>query len=165
MKLLYALESIRTPLLDTILGAVTHMGGEFFFMVIAVTVFWCVSKRMGYYLMTVGFFGTILNQFLKILCCVPRPWVKEMGDVKYGKMPDGFSIGTEYTAEEINAALQMHTWDRYRLIPSRDLSGHGTAVAGIAAGRSADGLYTGAAPEAELIVVKLGLPGNTGGVE
>ena len=77
MKLLYALESIRTPLLDTILGAVTHMGGELFFMVIAVTVFWCVSKRMGYYLMTVGFFGTILNQFLKILCCVPRPWVKD----------------------------------------------------------------------------------------
>ena len=76
MKLLYALESIRTPLLDTILSAVTHMGGELFFMVIAVTVFWCVSKRMGYYLMTVGFFGTILNQFLKILCCVPRPWVK-----------------------------------------------------------------------------------------
>lgn len=90
---------------------------------------------------------------------------EEMGDVKYGKMPDGFSIGTEYTAEEINAALQMHTRDRYRLIPSRDLSGHGTAVAGIAAGRSADGLYTGAAPEAELIVVKLGLPGNNGGAE
>ena len=90
---------------------------------------------------------------------------EETGDVRYGKMPDGFSIGTEYTAEEINAALQMHTWDRYRLIPSRDLSGHGTAVAGIAAGRSADGLYTGAAPEAELIVVKLGSPGNNGGVE
>lgn len=90
---------------------------------------------------------------------------EEMGDVRYGKIPDGFSIGTEYTAEEINAALQMPALDRYRRIPSRDLSGHGTAVAGIAAGRSADGLYTGAAPEAELIVVKLGLPGNSGGVE
>ena len=87
---------------------------------------------------------------------------EETGDVRYGKMPDGFSIGTEYTAEEINAALQMHTWDRYRLIPSRDLSGHGTAVAGIAAGRSADGLYTGAAPEAELIIVKLGLSREEG---
>ena len=82
-----------------------------------------------------------------------------------GKPPEGFSQGTEYTAEEINAALQMHALDRYRLLPSRDLSGHGTAVAGIAAGKSADGLYTGAAPEAELIVVKLGLPGNSGGVE
>ena len=77
MKLLYALESIRTPLLDTILGAVTHIGGEFFFMVIAVTAFWCVSKREGYYLMIVGFFGTVINQFLKILCCVPRPWIKD----------------------------------------------------------------------------------------
>lgn len=90
---------------------------------------------------------------------------EETGDVRYGKMPDGFSLGTEYTAEEINAALQMHALDRYRRIPSKDLSGHGTAVAGIAAGKSADGLYTGAAPEAELIVVKLGLPGNSGGVE
>lgn len=90
---------------------------------------------------------------------------EETDDVRYGKMPDGFSIGTEYTAEEINAALQLPALDHYRLIPSRDLSGHGTAVAGIATGRSADGLYTGAAPEAELIVVKLGLPGNSGGVE
>lgn len=90
---------------------------------------------------------------------------EETDDVRYGKMPDGFAFGTEYTAEEINAALQLPALDRYRLLPSRDLSGHGTAVAGIAAGKSADGLYTGAAPKAELIVVKLGLPGNSGGVE
>lgn len=75
-----------------------------------------------------------------------------------GKAPAGFSLGTEYTGEEINAALNMSALDRYRLISSRDTTGHGTAVAGIAAGRSADGLYTGATPEAELIVVKLGLP-------
>ena len=90
---------------------------------------------------------------------------EKTGNVGYGKMPDGFAFGTEYTAEEINAALQMPALDRYRLIPSRDLTGHGTAVAGIAAGKSAGGLYTGAAPEAELIVVKLGLPGNSGGAE
>lgn len=80
------------------------------------------------------------------------------GDTGYGNIPDGFLIGTEYTEEEINRALNSSVLERYRLIPSRDLSGHGTAVAGIAAGRSADGLYTGAAPEAELIIVKLGFP-------
>lgn len=79
-------------------------------------------------------------------------------DTGYGNTPDGFLIGTEYTEEEINRALNSSVLERYRLIPSRDLSGHGTAVAGIAAGRSADGLYTGAAPEAELIIVKLGFP-------
>lgn len=77
MELLYALEHIRIPFLDEVMGLITHLGGEMFFMVIAVAVFWCVSKRMGYYLMTVGFFGTIINQFLKIACCVPRPWVKD----------------------------------------------------------------------------------------
>ena len=90
---------------------------------------------------------------------------EETGDTGYGRTPDGFPIGTEYTEEEINRALNSSVLERYGLIPSRDLSGHGTAVAGIAAGKSADGLYTGAAPEAELIVVKLGLPGNSGGVE
>ena len=80
------------------------------------------------------------------------------GDTGYGNTPDGFLIGTEYTEEEINRALNSSVLERYRLIPSRDLTGHGTAVAGIAAGRSLDGRYTGAAPAAELIVVKLGLP-------
>lgn len=84
------------------------------------------------------------------------------GTETYGKTPEGFSMGTEYTGEEINAALDMSVLERYHRIPSRDLTGHGTAVAGIAAGRSADGLYTGAAPEAELIVVKLGLPREEG---
>ncbi len=77
MGVLYALESIRTPVLNEVMSVITLLGGEMFFMVIAVAVFWCVSKRMGYYLMVAGFFGTVINQFLKILCCVPRPWVKD----------------------------------------------------------------------------------------
>lgn len=85
---------------------------------------------------------------------------EESAPVALGNVPMGFALGTEYTQEEINQALNQSALERYRLIPSRDLTGHGTAVAGIAAGRSADGLYTGAAPEAELIVVKLGLPGE-----
>ena len=77
MGLLYALESIRTPLLDQIMGTVTYLGGEICFMVLAIGIFWCVNKRMGYYLITVSYFGTIINQFLKILCAVPRPWVRD----------------------------------------------------------------------------------------
>ena len=44
-------------------------------MVAALFVFWCVSKKEGYYLLAVGFAGTVLNQFLKLLCRIPRPWV------------------------------------------------------------------------------------------
>lgn len=64
--------------------------------------------------------------------------------------------GEEYTAEQINEALQASTPEaRYALVPSIDTSGHGTAVAGIAA---SSGQYAGVAPESELIVVKLGVP-------
>ena len=75
MKVLYALESIRMPWLDTVMAAITHLGEETVFMVAALFVFWCVSKRHGYYLLAVGFVGTVLTQFLKLLFRSPRPRV------------------------------------------------------------------------------------------
>lgn len=75
MQLLYALESIRVPWLDAVMSAITHLGEETVFMVAALLVFWCISKRHGYYLLAVGFAGTVLNQFLKLLFRIPRPWV------------------------------------------------------------------------------------------
>lgn len=77
-----------------------------------------------------------------------------------GNPPKGYVIGTEYTREQINAALEADTREeREKLLPSRDLSGHGTGVMGIAAGngRASDGVYRGVAYESELIVVKLGI--------
>lgn len=59
------------------MSAVTQLGGEVIFIVAAVVVFWCVSKWEGYYLMTIAFCGTVLNQFLKLICRVPRPWVRD----------------------------------------------------------------------------------------
>ena len=77
MEFLYVLESIRNPVLDAFFSLVTHLGNETLFIAIAIAVFWCVNKRTGYYLLTVGFFGTLLNQFLKLVCRVPRPWVRD----------------------------------------------------------------------------------------
>ena len=77
MQFLHWLESIRTPFGDAFFSTITHLGEETVFMVIAIVAFWCLSKYKGYYLLTVGFFGTILNQFLKLLCRIPRPWVKD----------------------------------------------------------------------------------------
>lgn len=63
-----------------------------------------------------------------------------------------------FTPEEINAALDTGSRSQAReLLPSFDASGHGTAVAGIAAGngRGSSGAYRGVAYEAGLLVVKL----------
>lgn len=77
MELLYWFQSIRTPALDTVMSLVTHLGEETFFMLAALIVFWCIDKRRGYYLLTVGFVGTLINQWLKIACRIPRPWVQD----------------------------------------------------------------------------------------
>ena len=77
MELLYWFQSIRTPVMDSVMSIVTHLGEETFFMLAALIVFWCVDKRKGYYLLTVGFVGTLINQWLKIACRIPRPWVQD----------------------------------------------------------------------------------------
>ena len=85
--------------------------------------------------------------------------------IQNGKPPEGYHIGTEFTSEQINEALRMEVREeRYRIVPSRDTSGHGTAVAGIAAGngRGSGGVYAGVAPQSEFIVVKLGNPMSGG---
>lgn len=77
MSFLYLLEKIRVPGLNELMLAVTQLGEETAFLVIALIVFWCVDKRKGYFLMSVGFLGTMANQFLKLLCRVPRPWGRD----------------------------------------------------------------------------------------
>jgi subtilisin family serine protease len=77
-----------------------------------------------------------------------------------GPPPQGFRSGTEYTQAQINEALL--SVDPLAVVPSVDTAGHGTAVAGVAAGNgaSSDGVERGVAPDAGLIVVKLGHTGN-----
>lgn len=72
-----------------------------------------------------------------------------------GTPPEGFLFGTEYGREEINRALRSET--PLQIVPSRDENGHGTALAAVAAGSNVGGRepYRGAAPEADLVIVKL----------
>lgn len=73
--------------------------------------------------------------------------------------PEGFETGVEFTKEQIDEALSSGSEaEARRLIPTIDVSGHGTAVAGIlAAGGTADEPFRkGVAPESSLLIVKLG---------
>ena len=94
-------------------------------------------------------------------------WDQSLKAVEGEHVPKGYGMGVEYTKEEIDAAFP----DFYHVITpknivtqgaitirTRDISGHGTAVAAIAAGngRGSGGVYAGVAPQSEFIVVKLG---------
>lgn len=75
MGFLRFLEGIRMPWLDEFMLLITQLGDETAFLVIALILFWCVDKYRGYYVLSVGFIGTLLNQFMKLFFRIPRPWV------------------------------------------------------------------------------------------
>ncbi len=70
-------------------------------------------------------------------------------------------LNREFSEAQINEALMTGSRQAaQQLVPSIDTSGHGTAVAGIAAGNGGEGgpAYAGVARESELIIVRLGSP-------
>ncbi|MCI9616309.1 MAG: S8 family serine peptidase, partial [Dorea sp.] len=74
--------------------------------------------------------------------------------VQTGTMPEGLDYGSEYTEEMINEALRFE--NPLEIVPSMDTNGHGTFIASVAAGgANLEQRFIGAAPEAELAVVKL----------
>lgn len=73
--------------------------------------------------------------------------------VQTGSPPEGFLFGTEYSREELNAALTEEA--PFAKVPTRDDTGHGTAMASVAAGSTSLPVFQGSAPGADLVVVKL----------
>ena len=77
MEFLYLLEKIRNPVCDFLFSAITLLGEETAFLLMAILIFWCVNKRHGYFVLISGLFGTVVNQVMKLACKVPRPWHRD----------------------------------------------------------------------------------------
>jgi subtilisin family serine protease len=74
--------------------------------------------------------------------------------IESDRFPENYNYGTEYLASDINQALNNS--DPYSIVPSVDENGHGTMLAGIAAGSEIeDSNFSGVVPDSELIIVKL----------
>lgn len=82
-------------------------------------------------------------------------WDQTLTPIGAENHPDGFNYGVEYTQGDINDEIDGSP-EAY--IRERDIKGHGTHVAGIAAGngRASSGKYRGVAPKANIIVIKGG---------
>lgn len=77
MSFLRFLEELRTPLGDAFWSIVTHLGEETIFILTGLLFFWCIDKKKGYFILSVGFLGTVINQFLKLIFRIPRPWIQD----------------------------------------------------------------------------------------
>ena len=94
MPILYFLRDISNPFFDGLFALITHIGEETVFLVLAILFFWCVNKREGYFILITGFFGTILNQALKIIFRIPRPWIVDPG---FKPVEDAIEAATGYS--------------------------------------------------------------------
>ena len=119
MAFLYFLESIRNTVFDSIFSLITLLGEETVFMVIGMSVFWCISKYQGYYLLTTGFLGTAINQFLKMLCRIPRPWVQDPNFTIVESARDaaiGYSFPSGHTQTSVGVFGGLARWNKGKLL-------------------------------------------------
>ena len=119
MEFLSLLDEIRTGWLNGIMLAIIHSGSEIIFLALALIFFWCVDKTSGHYLMSVGFVGTILNQFLKLFCRIPRPWVQDpqftiVEQARAGA--DGYSFPSGHTQSAVGTYSSIAYTSRNRWV-------------------------------------------------
>lgn len=119
MSFLYFLENLRNPVLDAFFSTVTHLGEETFFILLGLIFFWCVDKKQGYYLLSIGFIGTVLNQFLKLLFRIPRPWVKDENFtiVESARAEaTGYSFPSGHTQSSVGVFGGIARWNKNKIL-------------------------------------------------
>ena len=117
MELLYWLQSIRTPLGDAFFSLITHLGEETLFIVFGLLVFWCLDKWEGYYLLSTGLTGTVVNQGLKLWFRVPRPWVRDpdFPIVEAARAAaTGYSLPSGHTQSAVGIFGALARWNKQR---------------------------------------------------
>ena len=115
MEILRFLQELRNPVCDTLFSAITMLGDETFFILIGLLFFWCINKREGYYLLTVGLAGTVLNQFLKLIFRIPRPWVRDPALLTVGDSMEaatGYSFPSGHTQSAVGIFGGIARWNK-----------------------------------------------------
>lgn len=115
MEFLYFLEEIRNPILDAIFSFITNFGDEIAFIGAGVLFFWCINKREGYFILSVGLVGTVINQCLKVLFQIPRPWVKDPTFTPVGdaiESATGYSFPSGHTQNSVGVFGSIARWEK-----------------------------------------------------
>ena len=117
MTILRWLEGLRTPWLDSLMAAVTERGDETVFMVAGLVLLWGVNQRWGFRFLLTGLTGSVINQLLKGIFLIPRPWVLDpsftiVESARAGATGYSFPSGHTQSAATLFGTLAM--WSRRR---------------------------------------------------
>lgn len=100
MEILRMLEARRTPLLDDLFALLTLLGDETILIGVGFIFLWSVDKRLGYRIIYLILPGMMVNQYLKSVFRVPRPWIldPEFSIVENARMrASGYSFPSGHT--------------------------------------------------------------------
>lgn len=95
----------RTDYLTGLMSAVTFAGSEIFLIGIVCILYWCQNRKTGDRMLLTLFSGIVVNQYLKVIFCIPRPWVRsERVKVVPSAIEDatGYSFPSGHTANAVS---------------------------------------------------------------
>jgi len=75
MNILWEIAERRTPLWDSVFSILTKMGEETVAIVVICLIYWCISKRMAYFIGAGYFIASLGAQGMKITFRIDRPWI------------------------------------------------------------------------------------------
>ena len=113
MGLLKMLAQLRSPFWDGVVSAITLLGEETFFMLVGLFAFWCLSKKWGYRFMIIGLSGSVINQLLKAIFLIPRPWVLDPSFTiveSAREAATGYSFPSGHTQSAANVFGTLAAW-------------------------------------------------------
>lgn len=119
MSFLSWLQELRNPVCDAIFSVITMFGEETLFILVGLVFYWCISKRQGYYLLSIGLIGTVLNQFLKLIFRIPRPWVRdpEFNIVESAReQATGYSFPSGHSQTSVGVFGGIALWNKNKII-------------------------------------------------
>lgn len=119
LEIIHWLQSIRSPLLDTLFEFFTLFGEEVVVIIVLGAVYWCINKKAGERLGITVFISLGLNSVLKFLIMRPRPFVVD--DTIINLRPEtsgGYSMpsGHSQTASTLTFGLYQFFKKKYLLI-------------------------------------------------
>lgn len=100
------LQAIGNAFTDTLMYVITQAGDEVFFMLIAVILYWCVNKKIGYRFLNVFAIGQVFVGSMKALVKRPRPYTLD-GIEAIKTRTDGFSYPSGHSHNIVNITYQL----------------------------------------------------------
>ncbi len=119
MEFLKLLEGLRTPFFDAVFSLITRLGEETVFMAVGMIILWCVDKKWGFRFFVIGLVGNAVNQLLKAIFTIPRPWLL---DEKFTIVESarsaatGYSFPSGHTSSAVTMFGSIAAWQKNRRV-------------------------------------------------